>query len=168
MKNEIEVRLATIEEVEDWWNKKISKSPKDMAYKKWKENFVEGNKNGLRKTFFAFENGKYIGQGTLLLESDDKVLTGKGKAEIIKLELLPKYRGKGIATKIYQKTESFAKKQKIKMLTIGVEPCEVRNMQIYFHWGFTQFLQCISETYPPKAEGEKGETITVLCYGKKI
>ncbi len=168
MKNEIEVRLATIEEVEDWWNKKISKSPKDMAYKKWKENFVEGNKNGLRKTFFAFENGKYIGQGTLLLESNDKVLTGKGKAEIIKLEILPKYRGRGIATRIFQEIEKLAKKMKIKMLTIGVEPCEVKNMQIYFHWGFTQFLQCISETYPPKAEGEKGETITVLCYGKKI
>ena len=104
----------------------------------------------------------------MLLESNDKVLTGKGKAEIIKLEILPKYRGRGIATKIFKEIEKLAKKMKIKMLTIGVEPCEVKNMQIYFHWGFTQFLQCISETYPPKAEGEKGETITVLCYGKKI
>ncbi len=168
MNDNIEVRLASVGEVETWWDKKISKRPNDFSYKKWKENFVEGNKNGLRKTFFAFENGKYIGQGTLLLESDDKVLTGKGKAEIIKLELLPKYRGKGIATKIYQKIESFAKKQKIKMLTIGVEPCEVRNMQIYFHWGFTTFLQCTSETYPPKTEKDMGETITVLCYGKRI
>lgn len=168
MNDNIEVRLASVEEIETWWNKKISKNPNDLSYKVWKENFIEGNKNCTRKTVFAFENGKYVGQGTILLESDDKILTGKGKAEIIKLELLPKYRGKGIATKIFQEIEKYAKKMKIKMLTIGVEPCEVKNMQIYFHWGFTQFLQCISETYPSKAEGEKGENITVLCYGKKI
>ena len=168
MNDNIEVRLASVGEIEAWWNKKISKRPNDFSYKKWKENFVKDNKNGTRKTIFAFDNGKYIGQGTLLLESNDKVLTGKGKAEIIKLEILPKYRGRGIATKIFKEIEKLAKKMKIKMLTIGVEPCEVKNMQIYFHWGFTQFLQCISETYPPKAEGEKGETITVLCYGKKI
>lgn len=168
MENNVEVRIASVEEIEAWWDKKIKKTPSNLAYKKWKENFVEGNKCGDRKTFFAFDNGKYIGQGTLLLKSADKILTGQGRAEIIKLELLPKYRGKGISTKIYRAIEEFAKKNKIKMLTIGVEPCEIRNMQIYFHWGFTQFLQCVTETYPPKAEGEEGENITVLCYGKKI
>ncbi len=164
----IEVRLAKIEEIEMWWDKKIKTAPKDLSYKKWKENFVSGNKNGERKTFFAFDNGKYIGQGTLLLKSNNSVLTGNGKAEILKLEILPKYRGKGIATKIFEKMQAYAKANKIKTLTIGVEPCEIRNMQIYFHWGFTNFLQCIVEEYPPKAEGEKGEIITVLCYSKNI
>ena len=164
----MEIRIATAEEVEAWWDKKIAKAPNDLAYKKWKDIFVNGNKSGERKTFFAFDDEKYIGQGTLLLKGEDKVLTGEGKAEIIKLEILPKYRGRGIATKIYKKIEEYAKANGVKILTIGVEPCEVRNMQIYFHWGFVDFLQCTTETYPPKAEGEKGETITVLCYSKKI
>ncbi len=164
----MEIRIAKIEEIEKWWDKKIKTVPKDLSYKKWKENFVSGNKNGERKTFFAFDNGKYIGQGTLLLKSNNSVLTGNGKAEILKLEILPKYRGKGIATKIFEKMQAYAKANKIKTLTIGVEPCEIRNMQIYFHWGFTNFLQCIVEEYPPKAEGEKGEIITVLCYSKNI
>ena len=164
----MEVRIATIEEIEKWWDKKIAKAPTDFAYKTWKDIFVTGNKIEERKTFFAFDEGKYVGQGTLLLESDDEVLAGNGRAEIIKLEILPKYRGKGIAGVIYREIEKYAKSHKIKMLTIGVEPCEVRNMQIYFHWGFVNFLQCITETYPPKVEGEKGETITVLCYSKKI
>lgn len=168
MENGLEVRLATVEEVEKWWDAKIAKSPMDLSYKKWKDVFVNGNRSGDRKTFFTFDEGKYVGQGTLLLKSDDKVMTGNGKAEIIKLELLPRYRGKGIAGIIFREIEKYAKKNKIRTLTIGVEPCEVRNMQIYFHWGFVNFLQCVTETYPPKAKGEKGEMITVLCYSKKI
>lgn len=164
----MEVRLATEEEIENWWNKKIQKRPHDNAYKVWKSNFVVGNKRGERKTFFAFENGQYIGQGTLLLKSKDKVMTGKGRAEIIKLEVEKKWRGQGVSSQICHEIERYAKVNGIDTLTIGVEPCEVRNMQIYFHWGFTTFLQVVTETYPPKTKSGKGETITVLCYEKKI
>ncbi len=164
----MEIRLATTDEIGKWWDAKIAKSPTDLSYRKWKEVFVNGNRSGERKTFFAFDEGKYIGQGTLLLRGKDSVMTGNGKAEIIKLELLPRYRGKGIAGIIFREMEKWAKNNKIKTLTIGVEPCEVRNIQIYFHWGFVNFLQCVTETYPPKANGEQGETITVLCYSKKI
>ena len=158
----MEIRLATIEELEKWWDEKIKKSPQNNACKVWKESFVSGNKNGLRKTFFVFEDKNYIGQGTLLLKSDDAVMTGSGRAEIIKLEINPEWRGKGIATKIYKTIEQYAKQIGIDTLTIGVEPGEVKNMQIYFHWGFTKFLQITTETYPPKDIGGVGETITIL------
>lgn len=164
----MEVRIATIQELEDWWNKKIEKQPNNPAYKVWKNNFVNGNKTGERKTFFVFDDGDYIGQGTLLLTSKDFVMTGNGKAEIIKLEINREHRGKGIATKIYKAIEDYAKENNIHTLTIGVEPCEVRNMQIYFHWGFVEYMQCITETFPPTEKGGKGETITVLCYKKTI
>lgn len=164
----MEIRIATEEELISWWDEKIKKCPQNDAYKIWKEGFVLGNRKNERKTFFAFENKKYIGQGTLLLKSKDRVMTGDGKAEIIKLELNPEWRGKGIATKIYNAIEDYARQNGIDTLTIGVEPCEIRNMQIYFHWGFTNFLQVTTETYPPERPGEKGETITVLCYMKKI
>ncbi|MBE7074586.1 MAG: GNAT family N-acetyltransferase [Clostridiales bacterium] len=164
----MEVRIATIEEIVAWWDKKIEKQPNNPAYKVWKQNFVDGNKNGSRKTFFVFDKNEYIGQGTLLLKSNDKIMTDKNKAEVIKLEINPEYRGKGIATLIYKAIEKYAKDNNITTLTIGVEPCEVRNIQIYFHWGFTNFLQCIAETFPPREPGGIGETITVLCYSKNI
>lgn len=165
----MDIRIATIQELENWWDKKIEKQPNNPAYRQWKKTFVYGNKSGERKTFFVFgEKGEYIGQGTLLLKNNDPLMTGNGKAEIIKLEINKEHRGKGIATKIYEKIEDYAKQNGIHTLTIGVEPCEVRNMQIYFHWGFVEYLQCITETFPPREEGGVGETITVLCYQKKI
>ncbi len=164
----MEIRPATIKEIEDWWDKRIAKSPDDNAWVVWKNEFINENKNGKRKTFFAFDNKKFIGQGTLLLDSEDKVLTGNGKAEIIKLEIIKEERGKGIATKIYTTIKDYAKTAGIKTLTIGVEPCEIKNMQIYFHWGFTDFLQCKTETYPPKSENEAGKMVTVLYYSQNI
>lgn len=164
----MEVRIASTNELNKWWDKRIAKSPNDNSWVAWKKTFVDENLSGKRKTFFAFDQSKYIGQCTLLFESSDKVMTGNKKAEIIKLELIKKYRGKGLATKIYEFVKAYAKSVGIKTLTIGVEPCEVRNMQIYFHWGFTNFLQCVTETYPPKNENVKGETITILCYSQNI
>lgn len=164
----MEIRPATIKELEDWWNKRIAKNPEDNSWVIWKNNFIKENKNGKRKTFFVFDNKKYVGQGTLLFDSKDKMMTGNGKAEIIKLEIIEEERGKGIATKLYQALKDYAKSVGIKTLTIGVEPCEVRNMQIYFHWGFTNFVQCITETYPQANADVKGEVITVLCYSQDI
>ena len=164
----MEIRPATLQELEIWWDERIAKSPEDNSWVVWKDIFVRENKNGKRKTFFVFDNDRFAGQGTLLFESEDKVMTGGGKAEIIKLELNEEYRGKGVATKLYQVLKDYAKSVGIKTLTIGVEPCEIRNMQIYFHWGFTEFLQCTTETYPPENDNTSGKVITVLCYSQEI
>lgn len=164
----ITVREATVEEVERWWDNHILENADNNSHKVWKESFVSENKNGRRKTFYAWDGNKNIGQGTLVFESDDKNLTGDGKAEIIKLEVVEEYRNRKISSLIYSHIKDYAKQKGIHALTIGVEPCEVRNMQIYFHWGFTNFIQCITEIYPPEKEGETGETITVLCYSKQI
>ena len=163
------VRPATIQEIKDWWDNRITKSPNDNSWVVWKSNFVDGNLSGKRKTFFAYnDNGEYIGQCTLVFECEDPIMAGNGKAELVKLEILKEYRGKGIATKIYNAVKDYAKCNGIKTLTLGVEPCEVHNMQVYFHWGFTNFLQCVTEEFPPVNENVPGEVITVLCYSQDI
>lgn len=164
----IKIAIAVAEELENWWNDAIARHPNDNAYVVWKECFLRENASGERKTFFAFDGKKVVGQCTLLLKSEDKVMTGNGRAELIKLEIIPSLRGKGLATKIYSTVKEYAKSIGIKELTIGVEPCEVRNIQIYFHWGFTNYLQTITETYPPKDEFSTGEEIIVLCYSQLI
>lgn len=164
----MEVRIATIEELAFWWDEEIAENPDDNSLPAYKQIFIEGNKNAARKTFFAFDNGKYIGQCTLLFKNNDTVMTGNGKAEVLKLELIPEERGKGKSTKIYETVKNYAKESGIKTLTIGVEPCEIKNMQIYFHWGFDTFLQCITETCESQDGITPGETITVLCYSQTI
>ena len=47
-------------------------------------------------------------------------------------------------------------------LTLGVEPCEERNKQIYFNWGFTNFIKTAYEEYP------NGQKILVNYYKKEL
>ncbi|MDE5562010.1 MAG: GNAT family N-acetyltransferase [Clostridiales bacterium] len=164
----MEVRLATISELQDWWDLKIAENPEDNSWIVWKNRFVENNINGQYATFFAFENGQYVGQCTLIFKNEDADLTGNGKAEINKLEINKEYRGQGKSTAIFNVVKHYAKERNVQTLTIGVEPCEIRNMQIYFHWGFTEYLKCTTETYPPKNNSVFGETITVLWYAQII
>ena len=72
------VRIATIEELASWWDEEIAENLDDNSLQAYKQIFIEGNKNAARKTFFAFDNGKYIGQCTLLFKNNDTVMTGNG------------------------------------------------------------------------------------------
>ena len=49
-----------------------------------------------------------------------------------------------------------------KRVTVGVEPEEVVNKQIYAHYGFTEFVKTDTETYPD------GTVINVEYYVKKL
>ena len=49
-----------------------------------------------------------------------------------------------------------------KYATIGVEPHELKNKEIYKHYGFTEYIKTANETYPD------GTTITVEYYRKEL
>ena len=53
-------------------------------------------------------------------------------------------------------------------LTLGVEPSEVRNIQIYFHWGYQNYIKTAYEEYPPEENEIEGEKILVNYYSKKL
>ena len=50
----------------------------------------------------------------------------------------------------------------------GVEPCEVKNMIIYFKYGFTNFIKAVNEKEPAKKENEEPRDVLVNYYLKEI
>lgn len=163
------IRQATIQEIENWWDVKIEKQPNNPAYKIWKEDFVEGNKKGKYKTFFVFdENNNYVGQGSLTLKSEDPDLTGENKAEVTKLEINREFRGQKICTLIHNTLINYAKSIGIKKLTIGVDPAKIKNMQIYFHFGYNTFIKVTSEEEPPREPNGSPTQEYVLYYSMEI
>ena len=50
------------------------------------------------------------------------------------------FEGQGYFSKLYRFMEEYLKNLGFKKLTLGVEPTEERNRQIYFYLGFTNFL----------------------------
>ena len=64
--------------------------------------------------------------------------------------------------------ESDLKQRGYKRLTLGVEPCEVKNMMIYFKYGFTNFIKTDIEEYPKENDKKEAEKILVNYYSKEL
>lgn len=50
----------------------------------------------------------------------------------------------------------------------GVEPCEVKNMIIYFKYGFTNFIKSVNEKEPSKNANDAPRDVLVNYYLKEI
>lgn len=72
------------------------------------------------------------------------------------------YQNKGYFSRLYKFMENDLKKRGIKKLILGVEPSEVRNMMIYFKYGFVNYINSYMEKYP------NGEKYLVNYYYKNI
>ena len=72
------------------------------------------------------------------------------------------YEGKGYFSKLYKFMEEDLKNKGYTLLTLGVEPKEIRNKKIYNHYGFVEYIKNAKEVYPDGAE------IDVEYYGKRL
>ena len=72
------------------------------------------------------------------------------------------YEGKGYFSKLYKFMEEDLKNKGYTLLTLGVEPEEIRNKEIYKHYGFVEHIKNAKEVYPD------GTKIDVEYYGKKL
>jgi len=136
------------------WDAEIAANTGDNRYIVWKKRFMRENANGVCKTFFVFDGKKIIGQATLVFDSKSEELNGrielannKDTANIAALRIDKKYEGKGIVSGLMKFVSGWARANGLNFLTIGVEPHQVRNMQIYFHWGFVEYITFAIEKY---------------------
>ena len=157
-------RKATLEDLEQIWNRSIADNPDDPRYIRWKQQFIRDNLSGDAATFVICIDGDCVGEGTLLLSPSCKAVQGRSclcdgetSANINALRIRKEFEGQGHISKLMSAMEAYARSTGLKALTIGVEAAESRNLAIYLHWGFTQFLM---------HEEEDGELI--LYYGKEL
>lgn len=157
-------KKATLDELELIWNQNIADNPEDPRYIRWKRQFIEDNASGAAATFLVTSDGIPVGEGTLLLSPNCRAIRGRLNlcngstvANINALRIQPMYEGQGHISNLMSEIEKYAKQIGITSLTIGVEASETRNLAIYLHWGFSQFIT---------ADVEDGSFI--LYYGKTL
>lgn len=145
-------RRASLEDLDIIWNKDIQENPNDERYLKWKNNFIEKNKANTTITFVVVKENDPVGQGSLVLDANninfqckELLCNGKNLAYISALRIEKAFEGQGHISKLIKTIESFAKEIGIKVLTIGVEAKETRNLAIYLHFGYTNFITSIVE-----------------------
>ena len=72
------------------------------------------------------------------------------------------YRGQGYFSALMQFMLEDLRRKGYTKVTVGVEPEEETNRQIYDHWGFSEFIKSSRESYPD------GTEIEVEYYGKRL
>lgn len=140
-------RKATTEDLERIWNQNIAENPSDDRWLRWKAQFIEDNRRGAAATFVVVIGGEPVGEGTLLLSPACRAIRGRtelcdGKhvANLNALRIRKEYEKQGHISALVKAIEKYAKDLGFARLTIGVEAAETRNLAIYLHWGFDQFL----------------------------
>ena len=98
-------------------------------------------------------NGNIITECTAIVSKNDldmqkkDSLVGDGRAYLTSFRTNKEFENQGYFSKLYKFMENYLKKRCFNYLTLGVEPCEIRNIQIYFKWGFTKYIKTEYEYY---------------------
>ncbi|MCH5273212.1 MAG: GNAT family N-acetyltransferase [Lachnospiraceae bacterium] len=159
-----EYKEATEELLEKIWEKNIEDNKGDERWLRWREEYLTYNLSGKAKTFLILFHGEPIGEGTLLFSEEcsavggRKMLAdGRKTANVNALRIEKAHEGKGHISALVRMMERFAMEQGCKKLTIGVEAKESRNLSIYLHWGYNEFVHSCTE-----------DNTLVLYYAKQI
>lgn len=159
-------RIATKDDLEKLWDYDINRhnGEEKERWKRWKTQYLEYNKNGEGVTFVVLDNDEPIGQITVLFSTNcsavkDRPLLcdGKTTANMNSFRIKKEYEGQGHISKLVKMAEKYAKEKGTTYLTIGSEAKESRNLGIYLHFGYTEFITSFVE-----------DDELVLFYGKKI
>ena len=155
---------------------------KELIIKKWDEEIRKHNNSKIwidfkeeslrnldtRTIYMGILDGEIITEWTAIPSDDDldmqnkDNLIGKNKAYLTAFRINKEYENKGYFSKLYKFMEDDLKRKGFTSLTLGVEPSEVRNMMIYFNWGFINYIKSDYEYY------SNNEKILVNYYEKNL
>lgn len=165
-------KIATIEEMTQNWNYLIEVHPNHNAWKIYKDKAIKNMTSGNTIVYYGILNGRIISEATAMLSNLDvqnsEGLVDDTTAYLSAFRTIKKYQGKGYFSELYKFMEEDLKKRGYTRLTLGVEPGEIKNMMIYFKYGFTNFIKTDYEIEPASNENEEPIKILVNYYSKNL
>ncbi len=159
-------KIATIKDMEIKWDEEINNHPGNNNWVIWKEENINKVKDNKAIVYCGFLDGKIICEATAVIDKSAYINSDKLIDEITAyltgFRTNKEFCNKGYFSKLYKYMEDDLVSRGYKYLTLGVEACEVRNMMIYFKYGFTDYIKSETESYPD------GKIILVNFYGKDL
>lgn len=146
-------KIASVDETERKWNYEIRKQRKrKTVLEGLKKDAVEHIKNGQSVTYYGKLNNKIICETTAMfdeniIQNSDKLVGGK-TVYLCNFSTDKRYQGKGYFSKLFRFMIDDLKNRGYEKFTLGVEPTETKNIEIYQHLGFNEFIKSGKETYP--------------------
>ena len=169
MENNYICRQATIDEIIKKWNYEVELHKDNLFYPFARKEFIEEAIKGTRITYIGLLNNEIICDITVILKEEGILSESQQKIDIVSnercflcaLRTNKEYENKGYFSKLYKYVENELKEKGYKELSLSVDVSETRNLMIYFHWNYTNFIRT-------EIIHGKDKTYTFNYYYKKI
>ncbi len=145
-------KIATLDEMNKKWNYEIEHNDDKSNWIIWKKKYIDRFNKGLIIPYYGILGDKIICECTAVIDAsvvnDNNILVNDNTAYLMAFRTITKYQGKGYFSKLFSYMLEDLKNRGYKKVTIGVEPLEVNNKEIYKHLGFTEYIGKSNNVYP--------------------
>ena len=159
-------KIATEDEMKRKWDYEIENAKNKDNWISWKKENIERFKKGDIIPYYGILNEVIISECTAFINPEivqnNEGLIDNTTAYLSAFRTRKEYEGQGYFSKLYRFMIDDLKKRGYKRATLGVEPCEKKNKEIYFKYGFTDHIKDAQEVYPD------GTIIDVEYYVKDL
>lgn len=160
-------KIASLEEMNIKWEYEIAQSGK---YKEnwivWKKQNIEKYKQGYIIPYYGILEKIIICEATAMLHpkvvQNSAGLVGNHTVYLSAFRTIDKFQGKGYFSELFHFMIDDLRHKGFTKATLGVEPADKKNKDIYIHYGFNEYIKSGKEYYPD------GTVIDVEYYGKTL
>ena len=132
----------------------------------WKKQAIERYNSKKIIPYYGFLDDKIICECTAAIDpsfiQNSDGLVDLETAYLFAFRTVEEYQGQGYFSRLFKFMIDDLKSRGYKRVTLGVEPTEEKNKQIYQKYGFTKLIKKAKEVYPD------GTEIDVEYYGKDL
>lgn len=169
-------KTASREELVRRWEYLIRVNAGDRRWVRFREDALRHFDEKSTISYLGILDGEIICEATAVLKesalwgdiSDPSGLLSEGMCYLAAFRTNPEQEGKGYFRRLYDYLENDLLEQGYTELSLGVGPESVRNMEIYFHLGFREYIKTVIQYEPSGKDPSVLEEDVILFYKKKI
>lgn len=146
-------KIASREELEKRWNYLIEIHSVNNIWEKFKANALNNFDNGNTISYVGILNNEIICELTAYFKEEAFIddiddyddLLSEERCYLAAFRTNKEYQGNGYFSLLFDYVVEDLKSRGYKELSLGVSPEEVRNMEIYFHLGFRDYIKSTTQ-----------------------
>ncbi len=167
---------ADREELIRRWEYLIKINPGDNRWIRFREDALKHYDEKSTISYLGFLDDEIICEATAYIKdsafigdiSEPSGLLSDSMSYLAAFRTNKEYEGKGYFRKLYDFAENDLRKRGYIELSLGVGPEAVRNMEIYFHLGFRDYIKTVIQHEPTADDPSIQEEDVIIFYKKKI
>ncbi len=169
-------KVANKDELLKRWEYLVRIHSNNNKWVEFKENALKHYDENSTISYLGFLDNEIICEATAYIKdsafigdiSEPSGLLSDSMAYLAAFRTNKEYEGQGYFSKLYNFVENDLKERGYTELSLGVGPEAVRNIEIYFHLGFRDYIKTLIEYEPSEKDPSKQEEDVILFYKKKI